>query len=184
MYDGLAALVSGFGKNARALHRGALVPLALLLLLTSWLPWLCVVAAGVSAGSNDDAVAGAALVVALLAHAGLIAALTLAPPGKSILSPPERMTVTFADETADQSASPDPNAEAAPDIAPVLGEPAPEPAPPEPTPVVPPQPRPAPQPVPQPKPQPAPRPAPKPVPQPSKSTTCLGSKTSIDDLRD
>lgn len=65
MYDGFAALVSGFGKNARALHRGALVPLALLLVLTSWLPWLCVVAAGVSAGSNDDAVAGAGLAVAV-----------------------------------------------------------------------------------------------------------------------
>jgi outer membrane biosynthesis protein TonB len=107
-----------------------------------------------------------ALFVALAAHVALIGGLTLAPPGKSIMSPPERMTVTFADEIADQSVSPDPNAEAAPDIAPVLGEPVPEPAPPEPAPVVPPPPKPAPQPVPQPKPQPAPRPAPKPVPQP------------------
>jgi outer membrane biosynthesis protein TonB len=107
-----------------------------------------------------------ALFVALAAHVALIGGLTLAPPGKTIMSPPERMTVTFADEIADQSVSPDPNAEAAPDIAPVLGEPAPEPAPPEPAPVVPPQPKPVPQPVPQPKPQPAPRPAPKPVPQP------------------
>lgn len=108
----------------------------------------------------------AALIIALVAHVALIGGLTLAPPGKTIMSPPERMTVTFADEIADQSVSPDPNAEAAPDIAPVLGEPAPEPAPPEPAPVVPPQPKPLPQQVPQPKPQPAPRPAPKPVPQP------------------
>jgi len=93
-----------------------------------------------------------ALFVALAAHMALIGGLTLAPPGKTIMSPPERMTVTFADEIAEQSVSPNPNVEAAPDIAPVLGEPAPELAPPQPAPVVPPQPKPAPQPVPQPKP--------------------------------
>lgn len=112
---------------------------------------------------------GLALVVALVAHVALIGALTLSPPGKSIEAPPERMTVTLADEIADQSASPDPNAEAAPDVAPVLGEPAPEPAPPEPLPqVVQPQPRPAPPPppIPQARPQPLPKPAPKAVPQP------------------
>jgi hypothetical protein len=99
-----------------------------------------------------------ALVIALAAHVGLIAALTLSPPGKSIMAPPERLTVTFAEETADQSTSPDPNEEAAPDIAPVLGEPAPEPAPPQPTQqIAPPQPRPAPAP----KPRPGSRPRPK-----------------------
>lgn len=118
-----------------------------------------------------------ALVIALLAHGGLIAALTLAPPGRTIMSPPERMTVTFADEIADQSTSPEPDAEAAPDVAPVLGEPAPEPAPPQPVQqVAPPQPRPAPpppplqaRPAPQPRPVPAPQPrvAPAPPPKPA-----------------
>ncbi|MEI6642539.1 MAG: hypothetical protein WCL10_10915 [Novosphingobium sp.] len=120
---------------------------------------------------------GLALVLALLAHAGLIAALTLAPPGKTIMSPPERMTVTFADEIADQSTSPDPDTQAAPDVAPDLGEPLPQPAPPQPAPqVAPPQPQPKPaplaparpEPVPKPQPQPQPRPAPQPraVPTP------------------
>ena len=69
---------------------------------------------------------GLALGLALAAHAALIAALTLSPPGKDIAPPPQRMTVTFSDEIADQSTSPDPNAQAAPDVAPQLGEPAPE----------------------------------------------------------
>lgn len=109
----------------------------------------------------------AALVIALAAHVALIGALTLAPPGKSVVPPPERMTVTFADEIADQSVSPDPNAEAAPDVAPVLGEPAPEPAPPEPAPqIAPPPPKPLPQPVSQPKPQSLPKPQPQQVSRP------------------
>ena len=109
-----------------------------------------------------------ALLIALAAHVALIGALTLSPPGKSIEAPPERMTVTFADEIADQSVSPDPNAQAAPDVAPVLGEPAPEPAPPEPAPqMVQPKPQPAPAPpIPQARPQPLPRPVPKPAPLP------------------
>ncbi len=108
-----------------------------------------------------------ALVIALAAHVGLIAALTLAPPGKSIMSPPERMTVTFADNIADQSTSPQPDAEAAPDVAPVLGEPAPEPAPPQPAPqIAPPQPKPAPAPLPPPQAKPAPQPKPVARPQP------------------
>ena len=113
-----------------------------------------------------------ALLIAIAAHVALIGAMTLSPPGKSIAPPPERMTVTFSDETADQSVSPDPNAEAAPDVAPVLGEPAPAPVPPEPVPqVVPPQPKPLPPPPPpqakpQPQPKPVPQPVAKPVPQP------------------
>ena len=107
-----------------------------------------------------------ALVIALAAHAGLIAALTLSPPGKSIMSPPERLTVTFADETAETSTSPNPNEEAAPETAPVLGEPAPEPAPPQPVPqIAQPQPKPVPPPPPpQAKPAPQPKPAPRPAP--------------------
>ena len=104
-----------------------------------------------------------ALVIALAAHVVLIGVLTLAPPGKSVVPPPERMTVTFADEIADQSVSPDPYTQAAPDVAPVLGEPAPpEPA----AQVAPPPPKPVPQPVPQPRPQaqPASKPVAKPAP--------------------
>ncbi|MFM9934702.1 MAG: hypothetical protein ACKVOL_00735 [Novosphingobium sp.] len=109
-----------------------------------------------------------ALLIALMAHVALIGALTLSPPGKSVVPPPERMTVTFADEIADQSVSPDPNAESAPDVAPMLGEPMPEPAPPEPAPqLVQPQLLPAPlPPVQQARPQPLPKPVQKPAPQP------------------
>lgn len=116
----------------------------------------------------------AALIVAAAAHAALLAALSLSPPGKTIKPPPERMEVTFSDEVALQATSPDPAAQAAPDVAPELGE-----VPPEPEPVVQPAPQPAPvppRPVPAPpKPQPAPpkpappKPAPaKPVAQPAK----------------
>lgn len=121
---------------------------------------------------EDAPIPFGALVIALAAHVGLIAALTLSPPGKSILSPPERLTVTFADEIADQSTSPQPDAETAPDVAPVLGEPAPEPAPPQPAPqIAPPKPAPPPpppqaKPAPQPKPVPAPQPRAVPAPPP------------------
>ena len=109
---------------------------------------------------------GLALLIALAAHVVLIGALTLSPPGKSIEAPPERMTVTFSDQTADQSTSPEPDAQAAPDVAPMLGEPAPAPAPPAPAPqVVPLQPQPKPAPIPQARPQPLPKPAPNPVQQ-------------------
>ncbi|WP_226017234.1 TonB C-terminal domain-containing protein [Novosphingobium sp. FKTRR1] len=109
-----------------------------------------------------------ALVLAVAAHVALLAAFTLAPPGRSVQPPPERMTVTFADTVADRSLSPDPQAQPAPDVAPELGEPEPQPEPqaepakPEPAKPQPPQPAPA-KPVP-PKPVP-PKPAPpKPVP--------------------
>lgn len=120
-----------------------------------------------------------ALGVAVVAHAALIAALTLSPPGKSIKPPPQRMVVTIADEVADKATSPEPNAQTAPDVAPALGEqqqaaepetapPAPvekvQPAPPPPAPVERPQPRPEPPRPAPPKPAPArpapPRPAP------------------------
>jgi outer membrane biosynthesis protein TonB len=106
---------------------------------------------------------GLALVVALAAHAALIAALTLSPLGKTVQPPPERMTVTFSEEIADQSTSPDPAAQSAPDVAPELGEAQPEPAPPQP--VVKPQPAPPP-PAPAP-PRPTP-PQPRPAPVPPK----------------
>lgn len=112
---------------------------------------------------------GAGLAIAAAAHVGLLVALSLSPPGKTVKPPPQRMEVTFSDEIAEQSTSPDPMAEAAPDVAPELGEPAPEPiAEPQPQPVpAPPQPQPKPQPQPQPQPKPAPpKPALRPQPQP------------------
>lgn len=123
---------------------------------------------------------GAGLVIAAAAHIALLVAFSLAPPGKTIKPPPERMEVTFSEEIADQSTSPDPAAQAAPDVAPELGEPLPEPEAvvepvlpqprPQPTPA-PPKPAPRPQPVPkptQPKPVP-PKPSPKPQPAPARS---------------
>lgn len=109
----------------------------------------------------------AGLVLAVAAHAALVAWLALKPPTPAPLPLPERMTVTLSEDVAEQSTSPEPAAQAAPAIAPAL---APEPAP-APAPVV--QPAPAPQPAPRPAPrvvpapQPAPRPAPKALPQPA-----------------
>jgi len=72
----------------------------------------------------------AGLVLALAAHAALVAWLTLKPPTPAPLPVPERMTVTFSDEIASKSTSPDSSAEAAPAIAPVLSaNPVPAPAP-------------------------------------------------------
>lgn len=128
---------------------------------------------------------GIGLVVAIAAHAALIAALTLSPLGRHVQPPPQRMTVTFADTIAPTSTSPKPDAQPAPDLAQDLGEPAPadqplppaapapEPKPkpvarPVPRPVAKPTPKPEPKPVPKPiaKPEPAPKPVPKPRPEP------------------
>lgn len=122
-----------------------------------------------AAGLSKQEAAG--LVIAAAAHVALLVVLSLAPPGKTVKPPPERMEVTFSEEISDQSTSPDPMAQAAPDVAPELGEPQPEPVtqpqplpePPKPVPA-PPQPQPKPRPVPAP-PMPAPRPQPKPAPQ-------------------
>ena len=77
--------------------------------------------------------------VAIVLHLALIAWLTLDRLGKDIQAPPERMTVSFADEIAPETTSPEPLAQAAPDVAPTLGEAQPEPEPvaiPAPEPVV------------------------------------------------
>jgi len=111
----------------------------------------------------------AGLLLALAAHAGLVAWLALKPPAPAPLPPPERMTVTLSDQIAARSTSPDPSAQAAPAVAPVLAEnPVPEPAP-NPEPQVQPQSRPAPRvaPAPQPVPRPAPAPALQPQPRPA-----------------
>src|SRR5687768_3540575 len=77
--------------------------------------------------------------VAIVLHLALIAWLTLDRLGKDIQAPPERMTVSFADEIAPETTSPEPLAQAAPDVAPTLDEAQPEPEPvaiPAPEPVV------------------------------------------------
>lgn len=66
MYAGFRDIVQGFGKNARALYGGRLVPLALLLLTTSWLPWMAVGAALCTSGNGDDGVAVGAAVVSVV----------------------------------------------------------------------------------------------------------------------
>ncbi len=111
--------------------------------------------------TREEAVA---LVIALAAHAGLIAALTLAPPGRPVSPLPERMTVTVSDVIAERSASTQSDAQAAPDIAPDLGEPQPEPEPAPP--ITPPKPQP---PAPQPVAKPVPKPVPKPLPPPPRA---------------
>ena len=95
----------------------------------------------------------AALVLAVLVHAGLFAWLVLAPQVKPIAEP-ERMTVTLADDVGLTETSPEQKLEAAaataPELAPQL---VPEPAP-------------APQAVPVPQPKAMPRVEPSPLPRP------------------
>ena len=79
------------------------------------------------------------LAVAIALHVALVAWLTLDRLGKDIQAPPERMTVSFADEIAPEATSPEPLAQAAPDVAPTRREAQPEPGlvalpPPEPRP--------------------------------------------------
>ena len=80
------------------------------------------------------------LALAIAAHIALVAWLALSPLGKAIQPPPERMTVSFAEDVAPAATSPEPLAQAAPDTAPSIGEAPPEPlrtaAPPEPAPKV------------------------------------------------
>lgn len=130
----------------------------------------------------------AGLAVAVAAHAALIGWLWLEPLGKDIQPPPERMTVSFADEVAIEATSPEPMAQAAPDVAPELGEtpaqpeaqPEPAPLPPTPKVVATPLPRPVPAPVkPTTRPQAAPaaKPAPKQPAQPAAKPRQAGSRS-------
>ena len=86
---------------------------------------------------------GLALLVALAAHLGLVAVLTLRPTPIP-LPPPERISVTLSDDVALTSTSPS-VAPAAAEEAPELGE---EVVPPPPAPIVQPAPAPAPKPLP------------------------------------
>ena len=125
---------------------------------------------------------GIALVLAVLAHGGLVAALAL-HPAKPAAPHAQRMQVTLADDVGLTATSPDPQAKAAPDLAPTLGEvqataPVPEPvaktAPQFAARVPPPPPRPVAvgrvEPSPLPKPQPRPLPVPTHTPKPAPST--------------
>ncbi len=117
------------------------------------------------------------LIVAIAAHAGLLALLVLHPFKPPAVQPPERMSVTLSDETGLTSTSPQPQAEAAPDIAPVIAPvPAPQPEPlpapiPGPAPVVKPAPKAAVVPKPQLRPAPRATPAPAPKAQPRPQAT-------------
>lgn len=107
-----------------------------------------------------------ALVIAIAAHAALVAALVFGARVQPPIAPPQRMTVTFSDNVQLKSTSPEPDAQSMPDVAPEKGEAEPEPAPP--LPMAPPRPEVKPQPVPSPLPRPAPRPVPKPVAAPAR----------------
>ena len=120
------------------------------------------------------------LVVAILAHVGLLALLVLEPPRPPLAAPPERISVTLSDQVGLTSTSPEPAAKPAPDIAPELG-PVPEPqvlATPQPA--LPPQPRPVPRAAPLPPPLPRASQAPAPI---SKPRTAKASNIGSDFLK-
>ena len=102
--------------------------------------------------------------VALAAHLALFGWLAFDQPGRDLVPPPERMTVSFAEEVAPQSTAPAPMTEAAPEVAPTRGEAVSEPEP-EPLPVARPEPVIQPQTLPRVIPTPQPRPVPKAAPR-------------------
>ena len=69
MYESFGQVCRAFGKNARALHQGALVPLALSLALGALTPWVAFLLAMATDTGVDDVVVGAALVAAVAASA-------------------------------------------------------------------------------------------------------------------
>ncbi|MET0181115.1 MAG: hypothetical protein ABW194_11640, partial [Novosphingobium sp.] len=113
------------------------------------------------------------LVVAVAAHVALFAWLAMEPLGKPVLAPPERMTVSFADEVAPESVSPEPAAEAAAEIGPEIGDPPPlfEPIPPDEPLVEPVEPPPPPVARPSPRPTPVAKPSPRPTVRPKPAVT-------------
>lgn len=86
MYDGLRAIVQGFGKNARALHGPALWRLGVALPLAALMPWLVLVVAAFTDGGGDDVVAVAGLMIAVAA-AGLNRRELGSSPWWALLSP-------------------------------------------------------------------------------------------------
>jgi outer membrane biosynthesis protein TonB len=115
-----------------------------------------------------------ALVLALAAHAGLVALLAFqrhAPPPPL----PERMTVTLSDELDPVSTSPEPMADPAPDTGPELGETPPPPAP---------EPKPSPDPVVKSAAKAPPKPAtpPKPAAKQQPRTATKGGASAFDDV--
>lgn len=99
--------------------------------------------------------------VAIAAHVALFGWLALDQPGRDAVAPPERMTVSFAEEVTLQATAPEPAVETAPEVAPTRGEAAAEL---EPLPVARPEPKPQPQPMPRVIPTAQPRPVPKAAP--------------------
>jgi len=69
------------------------------------------------------------LVLAVVLHAGLFAALLLGPGKVPVPKMPDRITVTISDDVGLTSTAPQPAAQPAPDIAPQIGEAQPVPAP-------------------------------------------------------
>lgn len=69
MYGSFGEICRGFGKNARALHQRALVPLALALAGGALSPWLAFLAAMLTDSVVDDAAVGVAVVAAVAASA-------------------------------------------------------------------------------------------------------------------
>ena len=136
--------------------------------------------------------------VALVAHGALAAALMVQADRTQQLTPPERMTVSLANEVSLEDTAPDPSAEPAAAFAPTLSD-TPQPLPlPDPEPQVQREvPREVAQPRPQPRPSPAatraPRPTPTPIarptqaratpaPQPSPTRTAGASRIGADFL--
>lgn len=105
------------------------------------------------------------LVIAIFAHAAIVAALSIGLARRNDLTPPsKRITVQIADEVGLTSTSPTPFAVPAPDVAPEIGEAPPPPDTGEPSPAPTPSPVSSSAPVPSPAPSPSPKAAPKPAP--------------------
>ncbi len=103
------------------------------------------------------------LAVAIAAHVALFGWLALDQPARDAVTPPDRMTVSFAEEVAFESTAPEPVEEAAPEVAATRGEAMAES---EPLPVARPEPQPVPRVIPAPQPRPIPKPTPKAVARP------------------
>lgn len=116
---------------------------------------------------------GFGLVLAIAAHAGLVAWLVLRPPMPEPLPVPETMTVTLSDEASLTSTAPEPAAQPSPDTAPEIGEAPPPPPEPvvrvEPEPVRKVEPEPVRKVEPKLVPKATPRPVPKATPRPATS---------------
>jgi hypothetical protein len=92
MYASFAEIVAGFGKNARALHGPALLPLAALLIVGPWAPVAGFALARATATVVDDLVAVVAVVAAAVCAVVNRARLG-SSPGWGLLSPLVQLVV-------------------------------------------------------------------------------------------